>query len=126
MLEWEDILIEQYYKSHIDNLLNQLKKKLNISAVLPSLNCFNEVLKCWELCPSTPNAQPRHVGHVLRLRGTSGTAVDNPSFGELLLKLENGETCLARLARTGGNKILGFVTLIKYYLLSTELRNSCS
>ena len=63
----------------------------------PSLDSFDELLKCRELCSSSPYPKPGHVGHVLRLRGTCGTAVDDASLGELLLKLKNSETGLARL-----------------------------
>lgn len=71
-----------------------------------------------ELSARPPYAQSGHVGHVPRFRCPGCTAVHNPSLGQLLLQLQHGEPSLAGLAGAGWNQVLGFVTLIKYYLVS--------
>lgn len=64
----------------------------------PPLHSLDEVLEGGELCALTPDPQPGHVGHVLWLRSSSGTAVHDSCPGQLLLQLQHSESCLAGLA----------------------------
>ena len=87
---------------------------------IPSLYSLDEVMKAGKLSVGSPDPQSRHVGHVARFRGTSCTAVDDPSLGELLLQLQYGETCLARLTGTSWNEILSLVALVKHDLIPSQ------
>lgn len=89
---------------------------INTTVCVPSFNSFDEVVKSGKLRVGSPDPQSGHVGHVPRFRGSSGTAVHNPSLGKLLLQLQDSQPSLTRLAGTGGHKIFGFVAFIKHNL----------
>ena len=82
----------------------------------PPLHSLDEVLEGGELCALAPDPQSGHVGHVLWLRGSSGTTVHDSCLGQLLLQLQYSESSLAGLASSRGNQVLGLVTLVKHNL----------
>lgn len=74
-------------------------------------------MECFERRSFAPDAETDHVCHVLGLRGAGGRGVDNSSFRELPLQIEDGLTRLGWLTAvpttSSREKVLCFVTFVE-------------
>ena len=92
--------------------------------MLPLFNGRYEIHEVGEGSAVAPHAEAHHVSHVARLRSARGRSVHDAGVGQLVLQFQRGETRLGRLRRAHGAEILGFVTLVEYYLSNGRVKET--